>query len=68
MGTFYSGAAFPSSYFGVLFYGDYAQGWIKSVKLTARRAQPGAALVSFTVTDDCGAWKTFVGSGSATGF
>lgn len=35
MGTFYSGAAFPSSYFGVLFYGDYAQGWIKSVKLTA---------------------------------
>jgi glucose/arabinose dehydrogenase len=35
---------------------------------TARRSGAGAVLVSFTVTDACGAWKTFIGSGSTTGF
>jgi hypothetical protein len=35
---------------------------------TARRSQPGPVLVRFTVTDDCGAWDSFVGSGSSTGF
>ena len=35
---------------------------------TARRSQPGNILVSIRVTDDCGTWDWFVGSGSTTGF
>jgi hypothetical protein len=34
----------------------------------ARRSQSVPIMVRFTVTDACGAWTTFVGSGSATGF
>jgi hypothetical protein len=35
---------------------------------TIRRSQPGKILVSYSVVDTCGSWKTFIGSGSTTGF
>ncbi len=34
-GTFYGGSAFPPNFQGAFFYGDYANGWIKSVRVDA---------------------------------
>ena len=32
-GTFYTGGIFPPTYDGSLFFADYTQGWIKSVRV-----------------------------------
>jgi glucose/arabinose dehydrogenase len=37
-GTFYTGTAFPSEYQGAYFYGDYARGWIKYIRVNASDA------------------------------
>ena len=33
-----------------------------------RRTAPGAVQANFTVTDNCGAWPTFVGAGPSAGW
>ena len=35
---------------------------------TVRRTAPGSVLARFEVTDDCGVWPTFIGTGSPSGF
>jgi hypothetical protein len=35
---------------------------------TIRRSQPGNLLVRYVVTDNCGAWSSFIGSGATSGF
>ena len=40
-GTFYSGTAFPAEYRGAYFYGDYALGFLKYVKVDAVNALVG---------------------------
>ncbi|HEY7061858.1 MAG TPA: hypothetical protein VII06_10280, partial [Chloroflexota bacterium] len=39
---------------------------ISAINASANSTNPGAVLVPFVVTDNCGDWPTFVGSGSAS--
>jgi hypothetical protein len=41
----------------------------RGIDFVVERVTPGqAAMVPFTVVDDCGAWPTFVGGGTGAGF
>jgi glucose/arabinose dehydrogenase len=50
-GVFYSGTAFPSQYHGAYLYGDYALGWIRTVRFDAADRVVGSPTDLTTAAD-----------------
>jgi hypothetical protein len=46
---------------------NYPPGTVQT-SFILRRTAAGSLLARFTVTDDCGAWPTFVGAGASSGW
>jgi glucose/arabinose dehydrogenase len=51
-GTFYTGTAYPIEYQGAYFYADYAQNWIRSLRVDANDALVAGSVTGFATAAD----------------